>query len=259
MSKQIILKIDNRESKCIPYFDKIKQNVVYENLVYGDFQILTSSSLKEENQLYFIFERKTLDDLLASIKDGRYKNQKSNILSNFHHTQYFYIIEGSINFKSSPTNINEKILHSAIINTILRDKIGIFFTKSVSETCELICSIYQRISDKPDEYLNTTSLNNNNVISQNVEIEKQIVTKKVKSASECWKEQLCQIPDVSVKTAEALLKEFSSMKLFFIAFKDCSQEEIKKKLETVKTVDANGKQRKISSKVVQNIMDYLLN
>lgn len=253
MSKQIFLKIDNRENKCIPYFDNIKSNIVFENLVYGDFQIVTST--ESNNKIHFIFERKTLDDLLASIKDGRYKNQKSNILSNFHHTQYYYIIEGSIQYKSNTkSNLNEKILHSAIINTLLRDKIGIFFTKNTNETCELICSIYQRISDKPDEYLKELE----NELSKNVEIEKQIVTKKVKSNIECWKEQLCQIPDVSIKTAEAIIKEFSSMKLFYTAFKDCSKEECSKKLETIKTIDNNGKQRKISSKVVQNIIDYVL-
>lgn len=254
-SSTIILKVDNREIKCKDYLNGIQ--VEYSNLVFGDFQICTKNN--EIEKIQFLFERKTLDDLLASIKDGRYKNQKSSILSNFDSKQYYYIIEGNIIYNTNPSKIQDKILHSAIINTQLRDKIGIFFTRNVNETCQLILSIYNRIKDNPSDYLykknndiDSTEFNTNAII------EKQICSKKIKTPNECWKEQLCQIPDISSKTADAIIKEYVNMKVFYKAFIDCSKEESIKKLECIKTIDVNGKQRKISSKCVQNIINYVL-
>jgi ERCC4-type nuclease len=250
----LLLKVDNRELKCKDYLNNVP--IEYSNLVFGDFQIcIRNKDSNETDEIQFLFERKTLDDLLASIKDGRYKNQKASILSNFDCKQYYYIIEGNVIFNMNPTKVQDKIIHSAIINTQLRDKIGIFFTRNVNETCQLIQSIYNRIKDNPTDYICKKDINNGNT---NVMIEKQICSKKIKTASECWKEQLCQIPDISGKTADAILKEYSSMKEFYKTFMECSKEEAIKKLESIKTVDANGKQRKISSKCVQNIIQYVL-
>ena len=105
MSTEIILKIDNREMKCKDYFNGLNE-IEYSNLVYGDFQLVDKTS----NTIYFLFERKTKEDLLASIKDGRYKNQKNSILNAFQHTQYYYIIEGSHQYKNDFKNKDEKIL-----------------------------------------------------------------------------------------------------------------------------------------------------
>ena len=244
MSTSVLLKIDNREIKCKDILKLDENSVDYSNLVFGDFQIVI------DNEVQMIFERKTLDDLLASIKDGRYKNQKNNILSSFDCSQYYYIIEGSFKYKSNPIQIKDKILTSAVINTQLRDKIGMFYTSGVIETCELIQCIYNRIKDSPSEYIFCKTKENN--------IETQIITKKVKSQSECWKEQLCQIPDISSKTADAIIKDYPTMKHFYTSFINKTNEEIQTVLETIKTTDSNGKQRKISSKIVQNIIHYVL-
>ena len=248
----LILKVDNRELKCKDYLTSIP--IEYSNLVFGDFQICTKNN-NQTDEIQFLFERKTLDDLLASIKDGRYKNQKASILTNFDCKQYYYIIEGNLIYNMNPTKVQDKIIHSAIINTQLRDKIGIFFTRNVNETCQLIQCIYNRIKDNPNDYICKKDIHKG---GENVIIEKQICSKKIKTQNECWKEQLCQIPDISGKTADAILKEYPSMKDFYRTFIDCSKEEAIQKLESIKTIDANGKQRKISSKCVQNIIHYVL-
>jgi ERCC4-type nuclease len=244
MSTTVLLKIDNREIKCKDILTISDENSVeYSNLVFGDFQIVIN------NEVQMIFERKTLEDLLASIKDGRYKNQKNSILSSFHCSQYYYIIEGSFKYKSNPVQIKDKILISAVINTQLRDKIAMFYTSGVNETCELIQCIYNRIKDNPTEYIFCKTGNT---------VSSQIITKKVKSQAECWKEQLCQIPDISSKTADAIIKDYPTMKVFYSSFINKSNDEIQSVLENIKTTDSNGKQRKISSKIVQNIIQYVL-
>ena len=80
--------IDSRESSLIKiiesrdldiYKDHIK--VSKEQLENGDIQI-------KFNENVFIYERKTINDLISSVKDGRYKEQKQRLLSNFQNINY---------------------------------------------------------------------------------------------------------------------------------------------------------------------------
>jgi ERCC4-type nuclease len=249
-----ILKIDNREIKCKEILEKTvdKESIELNNLVHGDFQVCIN------NEVCFIFERKTYNDLLASIKDGRYKNQKKSILESYHVTQYYYIIEGSFNYKHNTTDINLKIFQSAIINSLLRDKIGIFYTKTWNETCELIMSIYNRVKENPKEYMSHLKCKEGE--ENGIEIEQQIKknNKKIKNALDYWKEQLCQVPDISLKTAEAISIKYKSCKELIELMSNKSKEEISKEIGEIKTTDANGKSRKISSKIVENICKYIL-
>ncbi len=253
----LLLLVDNRENKCIEILNNllvtesktnnININTKCENLVYGDFQIQLNG------ETLFLFERKSIDDLLASIKDGRYKNQKANVLASYHHTQYYYIIEGKIGYNHKPSKVEDKIIHSAIINTQLRDKISCFYTSNWKETVELIVSICLRIQKDPSDY----KLKCNEEIRQPI-VEKQIISKKVDSFSHCWKVQLCQIPDVSEKSAESIIQMYPTMKSFFNKFGDMSKEDSISELNKIKITDAKGKQRKISSKIVENIINYML-
>ena len=64
---------------------------------------------------------------------------------------------------------------------------------------------------------------------------------------------LCQIPGISNKSGQALATEFGTMKQMMQALGSLSPEEQKKRLDTVKV---GG--RKMSSKIVENIMSHLL-
>jgi ERCC4-type nuclease len=237
----LCLKVDQRETKCKELLSDCE--VKLELLEFADFQILNN------DKILYLFERKTISDLLASIKDGRYKNQKANITANFKPFQYFYIIEGNVKYNSNPSNQNDKVVLSAVINTIIRDKMGIFFTKSEQETSELIKCIYNRIKNKPDEYTCEPQV-----------CETVITTacKKKKSVSEVWKYQLCQIPDISEKTADAVIEKYRNLKYFYTVFRDKNKDEVITELSKIKTVDAKGKGRKLSDKQVLNLYTYLL-
>ena len=66
--------IDNREKELKDYF-KNNDNIKFENLDIGDIVI------KDNDKIIMMIERKTLEDLSASIKDGRYKEQKIRLKS----------------------------------------------------------------------------------------------------------------------------------------------------------------------------------
>ena len=69
--------IDNREPKEIVSILKSRiENVEQENLDIGDFVIKNKNAEK-----VMLFERKSLSDLIASIKDGRYNEQSFRFVS----------------------------------------------------------------------------------------------------------------------------------------------------------------------------------
>jgi ERCC4-type nuclease len=83
-----------------------------ENLEIGDFMIKSP-----DKNIVFIFERKTITDWAQSMKDGRYREQKTRLRAFYNQwiaakgfkPMIFYIIEGSLDSNEiiSPIDINE--------------------------------------------------------------------------------------------------------------------------------------------------------
>ena len=88
------LRIDNREHKLIDLSNDSSYNFIeITTLDIGDIHICDDS-----NNILVIFERKTIPDLLSSIKDGRYSEQSLRLSeNNIHNHNIYYLIEGNIN------------------------------------------------------------------------------------------------------------------------------------------------------------------
>ena len=171
-------------------------------LELGDFQV------KHGDQILYIFERKSLSDLEASIKDGRYKEQKIRCQSVC--KRFIYIIEG---FTDSMLNhADYKSVTGVIINTILRDGIGIFFTEDPNGTALLLQEIKNRIDKDPSKYLEEAKCESHEDI-----LIKQAVVKSKKNENVTTRtiliQQLCAIPKISVKTATMIIDHFKVEKL----------------------------------------------
>ena len=233
-----MFKVDHRETKCKQLAEEQKVDVTYENLVYGDFQLLDA-----QGQIKFIFERKTNADLLASIKDGRYKNQKAKLFgAGFKPSQIYYVIEGSVSFTNTQNQQN-KILQGAVINTLMRDKIGCFVTKSTEETWQLICNIAKRVREEPDKYKTE---------SQEIEAQTVVETSATDSTKVVFHKMLCQVPSVSDKTAAELVIHWDSLYAMMTHLGSMTPEERHAHLSAIKI---NG--RKCSSRVVEQICKTL--
>ena len=112
--------ISDRDLDC--YKDKIDIKIA--QLEIGDIHILINNNL-------YIYERKTTADLIASINDGRYREQKIRMMTQ--DASLNMIIEGD-NITSSKNMKHQKKLTSVYYNSIYRDKINIIFTSGVDET-----------------------------------------------------------------------------------------------------------------------------
>ena len=96
----MIIKIDTRELallqqinnqiSLIPVFKSLK--IQSETLPIGDIII------NDETEDKIIIERKSVNDLLSSIKDGRYEEQSYRLNGlNHHNHNIVYLIEGDVN------------------------------------------------------------------------------------------------------------------------------------------------------------------
>jgi crossover junction endonuclease MUS81 len=142
------LELDYRESCLIDILKnkpELKNIVEVKNLDIGDI-IITNKSHK------LIIERKTINDLVSSVKDGRYREQKMRLLSyqkkNIN-TRIIYLVEG---YELSTYLKNEQgALHGSLISMSLRDNIPIFRTKDVASSILLILRLYSRLLKNPSE------------------------------------------------------------------------------------------------------------
>ena len=239
--------IDNRERKII---DELKESLIsndikYElkNLDIGDFEFEIKSNK-------IIIERKTVDDLVASIKDGRYKEQKIRLLQlQKEGMQIIYIIEGDINSKVG--RIGPKTFRSVIINGIIRDGIYTYVSSGIENTVDFLMKTYKMISMNESIFNKNNSSNNNKILNEN---EYASCIKKAKKDNltirVCFINQLSQIPGVSSKMAIAISEQFPNM---MELIRNVEIEEG----DTLCDIRYGNSQRKIGPVVSERIYEYL--
>jgi ERCC4-type nuclease len=218
----VILYIDSRED----YLKKRLEDIcIVKQLELGDI------SLFIDDTQHLLIERKSITDLRASIIDGRYKDQKGRMLDAKRESgiKIAYIIEGFIDF--SDENVEQKIITSSIINTMIRDEIPLFFTSSVEKTCELVRCIYERVAKDPQKYTVRG-------------VEHHQAPKKSRAGNDqILRDILCQIPGISLKTANMLVEKYDCFADFYANFKADAD-------------DLRVNNRRVSKTVISNIEKY---
>jgi ERCC4-type nuclease len=279
------IKIDVREAellkKCetnlqvVTNFKDLK--LVPEQLPLGDIIISDGT-----NDL-LIIERKTLSDLAASIKDGRYEEQSYRLKNLWHHNHnIIYLIEGDFaRFNSFKDRIDKQTLYSALVSINYYKGFSVWRSSSVEETALIVCNMAYKIKKEMEKgrtpfYSNTliqnttTSLETDTnltttgdaAIAADVSVatatEKDYCTvvKKVKkdniTIENIGEIMLCQIPGISSSSALAILAQFKTMPNLI---KSIAADETC--LNNVCTIDANGKSRKISKTAIATIIKFL--
>lgn len=249
-----VLKVDNREQQLKQLFidsanDLSGFSVECSNLVCGDF------ILEVDEKPLIIIERKTVADLVASIRDGRLRVQKARMCEMHDFSKVLYIIEGNITLdKASPHTINglEKTsIVSSILNTIFRDNIKVIQTMDVHGTYGLIEQILMRVAKDP------TKFSGQEGHGQGVMKEDFIHKHKVSNKEDMFFYQLTQVPGISAKTADAFVKLYGSMLTFYETMMPLDDGEKLKLLKNITIQDNNAKPRRISTKVAEAIVKFM--
>ena len=138
--------IDEREEnlyyKCDSLSNTMQSIMVYkEVLPIGDIEIKTV-----EDKPILIIERKSLSDLLASIKDGRYEEQSYRLIHSSGYPSHciVYVIEGMISQFNNPKD--KKLIYSAITSLHYFKGMSVFRTCNLQETAELIIYMSDKIN-----------------------------------------------------------------------------------------------------------------
>lgn len=138
------LVIDIRESALIENCKKNTQHfktvcIETENLPIGDIWMKT-----EEQREILIIERKTFQDLFASIKDGRYEEQSHRLLhsSGMPPHNIVYLIEGMM---SQIDHSQRKLLYSTIASLNVFKGFSVLRSSTVQESADLLMSMADKI------------------------------------------------------------------------------------------------------------------
>jgi len=253
----MILYIDNREPKSIINYikflnenSKYKINIVEKSLDIGDYLFYNES---KESEIILI-ERKSLNDLESSIKDGRYNEQSIRLNSSeIHNHNIYYLIEGTIiNYKNSNF---KSTLYSSLISLSYYKGFSVLNTVNNIETAEIIHNIGEKLlreKERVPYYINT-NLDSNDL--KNNDSCDYLSTIKTNKKSNISKDNiniimLMQIPSVSFQVAELIMEKYKTIKNLII--------ELEKDEDNLSNLKAKSNNRKINKTAIQNIKNFLL-
>jgi len=245
--------IDNREKELIDIIQTI-------NIMNGNNEIIVNALPLGDIIIYddtgderLIIERKSLYDLASSIKDGRYKEQSFRLSnSNIPNHNIFYLIEGDWNtYNEAKGRMDKNTLMSACITLNHYKGFSVWKTKSLNETANWIIQLCNKkkkmdSSEKPyyniGEVCKVETKNYEDVVSVHREKKKNITEGNVGSL------MLTCLPGISVKSAQALLNKYGSLKNLIIAVENKDDE-----LKHITIESSGGKMRKIGKNVIESL------
>lgn len=139
-SFEILLIVDNREKRAASdpdfFVNKLKEHSVsasVDALAVGDLVwVARNKNSKQVAVLDYIMERKRLDDLVSSIKDGRFQEQKGR-LKRTGLTKVSYLIEESISLERT-SSFSQQIMTAMSQTIVLND----FFLKRTSNATDTV-------------------------------------------------------------------------------------------------------------------------
>ena len=227
-----------------------------------------------------IFERKTLNDLAASIKDGRYNEQSFRLDKEpTHNHNIIYIIEGDIErYNEKRTHISKKTLMSSMFSLLYYKGFSVLRTNTICETADTIVffadkydkTITNEKNRKPYYELNSSSSENGALstgavmqeVKQDTETEESekycSVVKGHKEKNEYITPEniniimLSCIPGINSKTATQIMSEYKTVQnLLYQLEKDPAC------LNTFMLKTELGSMRKINKNCVDNIKKFL--
>jgi len=245
------LLIDLREPKSLVSYvislnemSNTKITIIQKTLTIGDYVFYDELSNKE----LLIIERKSLADLEASIKDGRYNEQSFRLNeTNLHNHNIIYLLEGAI-IKYNPKFRNT--LYSSLFSLNYYKGFSVINVLNQTETGDILLAFASKLlrENKPGFYCdisNNTENNNINYISTLKTTKKSHI-----NSDNIFQLMLMQIPGISNVSALALSNEFKNMENLLNALKSNNIE----KLENIKL--ASG--RKLNKKIIASLKDNLI-
>lgn len=221
----VVLTIDVREHDLIAL--ATEQGIPFQQtqLPIGDILIQLDTQT-------LVFERKTMVDLAASIKDGRYSEQKQRLKSTYPFHRVTYLIEGpttSLRTQPITARLPSKTLVSALISARYRDGFHIHHTVNLQDTLWYVTQVMQRMGEKT--LLETECKEEYGASLKVKTAKKDNVTPEL-----CYLLQLSQLPGISMATATQIGQTYPTMRVLLAAMTE-------KGVKAFKDIDGMGPKR----------------
>jgi ERCC4-type nuclease len=249
--------------------------LVVENLPLGDVIICKNEIEK------VIIERKSLRDLAASIKDGRYEEQSYRLNGlPIHNHNIVYLVEGDVNkFNVFKDRMEKLTLYSAMVSLNFYKGFSLMRSFNIEETALIICNMSHKIGKcevdgkqmfyqplenvltkkepKGDDFESTSDVASLQPFQKVDEMDNYCtVAKKVKkdnvTPQNIGEIMLSQIPGVSSTTAIALMEKFKTFQNLVMKISENEQC-----LKDLSYTNSKGQTRKINKTALNNVLTYL--
>jgi ERCC4-type nuclease len=207
-------------------------------LSVGDFVITNTD---QQDQPFLFIERKTKSDLISSIIDGRFREQRARLQETG--CDVAYIIELNGNSSRPITPQLQNVYVSSITNLIFKHNIKVFLVKDVSETAELIITLLKKHNN--GDFVESTKKTENPV--------------KIKSKGDHIKEnlfahQLTLINGVSLPIANKISERYKTPMELITAYTLLT--DVKEKCALLKEIQVTEK-RKIGPAISKRIYESM--
>jgi len=243
--------LDERENALHQYM--LEKNVAFDFTIEKKVIELGDIHFVNNEKEIVILERKSISDLLSSIKDGRYEEQSHRLIhsSGLYRHHIIYIIEGVVS--QIREEREKKMFYSALTTLQLYKGFSVIRTFSVQDTAEYILYSAHKIRRElernnlpwtPDSVQNEEPAKYCNFVKK---------TKKDNITPENIGEIiLSQIPGISNVSACAIMSKFQTLPNLI--------DHIRNDPSCLNSIicETKGKSRKLGKNVVENILKFLV-
>ncbi|XP_070165653.1 crossover junction endonuclease MUS81 [Polyergus mexicanus] len=263
----IILLVDTQETcggKIKPQHDATlmeltELGVLFEvrHLKVGDFTwIARCRETKDELVIPYIIERKRMDDLSASITDGRFHEQKFR-LKQSGIENLMYIVE-SID-KSSRFSIPLPSLLQASVNCLIQDDFTVKYTRNhkdsmsylscVTKTLIKIYKDKKLVGCKKEHLLQTNNLGSTIRLIEFKEFNKASSKQRKFKVNEMFIRQLLQLKGMSIDKATAIVERYPSPQILITALENSAKDE-----QLLANIQVGDKKRQLGPTIIYVIV-----
>jgi len=237
----IELVIDQREHILKDYFG---DKATVEMLDIGDILF------RRENETILVIERKSVDDLSASICDGRSREQRARLLGcGIPRNRVMYLIEGNI-LKKTRVKGGSDTLMGSVINMLLRDGIMVHKTHNMEETKFFIEKLHTKLQTDAESFWNTENM-------PKIQYEVTLKAKKKDNMTpDLWFHMcLTNIPSMQTNAVCAIVEKYGSMPSLLREYELIDENKREKLLVGLGCKDG----RKIGPQISRRVYNFFYN
>ena len=254
-------------------------------IISGDRKLVSHHGDHDENPTVsvvaqkVIFERKTLQDLANSIRDGRYAEQSFRlnacVVPNHH---VIYIVEGDLRSYRpyNKTSVDKRTLLSAMVSISYYKGFSLYRSLNLEETAEFILQMAAKIARRPNEKayyggeggasqgqaptaaapssaVPTAAAADGNPGYSAVHVPDRTVKKSNINPVNIGEIMLSQIPGVSTASAIVIMQRYKTVPALLVAM----QEHPGTVFDDLYVVNRFQKRRRINKKCKTNLFSFL--